>query len=132
MRYWSMSFITRVGLLALYTLSDFQTIIYRKGYVNLVMSFGAPRPSTVTPENGFSWIGASKLPLVPLTLFYRNNQVSQGFPYTAKNVPEGQIVPPEVMGEYYPCDKYVNPLYFNSCYYDFNDKHKKIDDTANG
>lgn len=125
MRYWSMSFITRVGLLGLYTLSDFQTIIDRKGYVNLVISFGAPRPSTVTPENGFSWIDASKLPLVPLTLFYRNNQVSQGFPYTAKNVPEGQIVPPEVMGEYYPCGKYVNPLYFNSCYYDFNDKHDK-------
>lgn len=125
MRYWSMSFITRVGLLGLYSLSDFQTIIDRKGYVNLVISFGAPRPSTVTPENGFSWIDASKLPLVPLTLFYRNNQVSQGFPYTAKNVPEGQIVPPEVMGEYYPCGTYVNPLYFNSCYYDFNDKHDK-------
>ncbi|WMJ80649.1 hypothetical protein RBU49_17890 [Clostridium sp. MB40-C1] len=122
MRYWSMSFITRVGLLGLYTLSDFQTVIDKKGYVNLVISFGASRPPCVTTRNGFTWIDASKLPLVPLNLFYRNNQVSQGFPYTAKNVPEGQIVPPEVMGEYYPCGKYVTPLYFNSCCYNCNDK----------
>ena len=44
MRYWSMSFITPGGLLGLYTISDFQTIIDKKGYVNLVISFGAPRP----------------------------------------------------------------------------------------
>jgi hypothetical protein len=43
MRYWSMSFITPGGLLGLYTISDFQTIIDKKGYVNLVISFGAPR-----------------------------------------------------------------------------------------
>lgn len=122
MRYWSMSFVSRVGLFGLYTLGDFQTVIDKNGYVNLVISFGAPRPSCVTTENGFNWIDASNLPLVPLTLFYRNNQVSQGFPYTAKNVPEGQIVPPEVMGEYYPCGKYVNPIYFNSCCYHCNDK----------
>lgn len=115
MRYWSMSFVTRVALLGLYTLGDFQAIIDKQGYVNLVISFGAPRPSRVTTENGFTWINASQLPLVPLYLFYRNNQVSQGFPYTAKNIPEGQIVPPEVMGEYYPCGNYVNPLYFKSC-----------------
>lgn len=125
MRYWSMSFITRVGLLGLYTLSDFQTIVDKKGYVNLVISFGASRPSYVTPENGFNWIDASNLPLVPLTLFYRNNQVSQGFPYSAKNIPEGEIVPPEVMGKYYPCGKYVDPLYFNSCCLDYNDKLNK-------
>jgi hypothetical protein len=125
MRYWSMSFITRIGLLGLYTLGDFQAVIDKKGYVNLVISFGASRPSCVTTENGFTWIDASDLPLVPLTLFYRNNQVSQRFLYTAKNVPEGQIVPPEVMGEYYPCGKYVNPLYFNSCCYDCSDKHDK-------
>ena len=115
MRYWSMSFVTRVALLGLYTLGDFQTIIDKRGYVNLVISFGARRPSRVTTENGFTWIDASQFPLVPLYLFYRNNQISQGFPYTAKNIPEGQIVPPEVMGEYYPCAKYVNPLYFKSC-----------------
>ncbi|MBV7272828.1 hypothetical protein I6U48_07865 [Clostridium sp. PL3] len=120
MRYWSMSFITRVGLFGLYTLGDFQTVIDKNGYVNLVISFGASRPSCVTTENGFNWIDISNLPLVPLTLFYRNNQVSQVFPYTAKNVPEGQIVPPKVMGEYYPCGKYVHPLYFNSCYCDCN------------
>lgn len=123
MRYWSMSFITQVGLLSLYTLGDFQTIIDKKGYVNLVISFGAPRPPHVTTENGFNWIDASKLPLVPLTLFYRNNQVSQRFPYSAKNIPEGQVVPPEVMGEYYPCGKYVNPLYFDSCCCDCNEKY---------
>lgn len=122
MRYWSMSFVTRVGLLGLYTLSDFQTVIDKNGYVNLVISFGAHRPSCVTTKNGFNWVDASNLPLVPLALFYRNNQVSQDFPYTAKDVPEGEIVPPEVMGEYYPCGKYVYPLYFNSCCYDFNDK----------
>lgn len=125
MRYWSMSFVTRVGLLGLYTLGDFQTIIDKKGYVNLVISFGAPRPPHVTPENGFNWIDASELPLVPLTLLYRNNQVSQGFPYSARNIPEGEIVPPEVMGEYYPCGKYVKPLYFNSCCFDCNDKHNE-------
>lgn len=115
MRYWSMSFITRVGLLGLYTLSDFETIIDKSGYVNLVISFGAPRPSCVTPENGYNWVDVSNLPLVPLILFYRNNQASSSFPYTAKNVPEGQIVSPEVMGAYYPCGKYVDPIYFNSC-----------------
>jgi len=126
MRYWSMSFITQVGLLSLYTISDFQTVMDKNGYVNLVISFGASRPSCVTTENGFNWIDASKLPLVPLTLFYRNNQVSQGFHYTAKNVPEGQIVPPKVMGEYYPCGKYVDPIYFNSCYHNCNNKPEKI------
>lgn len=125
MRYWSMSFVTRVGLLGLYTLGDFQTIIDKKGYVNLVISFGAQRPSCVTSENGFTWVDASDLPLVPLTIFYRNNQVSQGFPYTAKNIPEGQIIPQEVMGEYYPCGKYVDPLYFNSCSCDCSDNHAK-------
>ncbi|SET44907.1 hypothetical protein SAMN05660297_02421 [Natronincola peptidivorans] len=126
MRYWSMSFVTQVGLLGLYTLGDFQAIIDKKGYVNLVISFGAPRPPHVTTENGFAWIDASQLPLVPLTLFYRNNQVSPIFPYTAKNVPEGQIVPPEIMREYYPCGKYVTPLYFKSCCHDSdkNDKNK--------
>lgn len=114
MRYWSMSFVSRVGLLGLYTLGDFQTVIDNHGYVNLVISFGAPRPACVTTENGFNWIDASSLPFIPLTLFYRNNQVSQDFAFTAKNVPEGQIVPPEVMGEYYPCGKYVDPLYFNA------------------
>lgn len=125
MRYWSMSFVTRVGLLGLYTLSDFQAVIDKKGYVNLVISFGTSRPPSVTPENGYTWVDVSNLPLVPLTLFYRNNQVSQGFPYTAKNIPEGQIVPPEVMREYYPCGKYVNPIYFNSSYCDCDDKQDK-------
>lgn len=126
MRYWSMSFITRVGLFGLYTLSDFQTIIDKNGYVNLVISFGARRPSCVTTENGFNWVDASNLPLVPLTLFYRNNQVSHIFPYTAKNVPEGQIVPPNIMGKYYPCGNYVNPLYFDSCCHDCNNKDARI------
>lgn len=124
MRYWSMSFITRVGLLGLYTLGDFQTVIDKNGYVNLVISFGAQRPSCVTTENGFNWVDASNLPLVPLTLFYRNNHVSQTFPYTAKNVPEGQIVPPNVMGKYYPCGNYVNPIYFDSCCYTCSSKNK--------
>jgi hypothetical protein len=59
MQYWSMSFITPIGLLGLYTISDYQTIIDKKGYVNLVISFGAERPSSVTPENGFTWVDAS-------------------------------------------------------------------------
>jgi hypothetical protein len=125
MRYWSMSFVTRVALLGLYTLSDFQAVIDKKGYVNLVISFGAQRPSCVTTENGFTWVDASNLPLVPLTLFYRNNQVSPGFPFSAKDVPLGQVVQPEVMGEYYPCGNYVNPIYFNSCCHDCSDKHDK-------
>lgn len=123
MRYWSMSFVTRVVFFGLYTLSDFQTVIDKNGYVNLVMSFGVPRPSQVTTENGFNWVDVSQLPLVPLYLIYRNNQVSQGFPYSAKNIAEGQIVPPEVMGEYYPCGKYVNPLYFDSCCYNGSEEH---------
>lgn len=122
MRYWSMSFVTQVGLFGLYTLSDYQTVTDKKGYVNLVISFGAQRPPCVTTENGFNWIDASNLPLVPLILFYRNNQVSQNSPYSAKNVPEGQIVPPEIMKEYYPCGKYVNPIYFDSCSCDCNEK----------
>lgn len=116
MRYWSMSFVTPIGLLAFYTISDYQTIIDKMGYVNLVISFGAPRPSGVTPENGFTWVGASHLPLVPLFLIYRNNQISPNFPYTAKNVLKNEIVSPQEMGEYYPCGKYVNPIYFYSCY----------------
>jgi len=126
MRYWSMSFITRVGLLGLYTLGDFQAIIDKKGYVNLVISFGASRPSFVTTENGFTWIDTSHLPLVPFSLFYRNNQVSQGFPYTAKDISEGQMVPPKIMGEYYPCAKYVSPQYLNSsCCNDHNEQDKR-------
>lgn len=121
MCYWSMPFVSIVGLLWLYTLSDIQAIIDKNCYVNPVISFGAPRPACVTTD----WIDASNLPLVPLTLLYRNNQISPNFPYTAKEIPEGQIVPPEVMGEYYPCGKYVNPLYFNLCCYDCSDKHDK-------
>lgn len=116
MRYWSMSFVTPIGLLAFYTISDYQTIIDKMGYVNLVISFGAPRPSGVTPENGFTWVDASHLPLVPLFLIYRNNQISPNFPYTAKNVLKNEIVSPQEMGEYYPCGKYVNSVYFYSCY----------------
>ncbi|RUL49326.1 hypothetical protein [Lysinibacillus antri] len=118
MRYWSMSFVSPVGLLGLYTLSDFETVIDKNGYVNLVISFGAPRPSCVTTESGFNWIDASNLPLIPLQLFYRNKIVSDDFPYSAKDVPEGDIVSPEVMGEYYPCGKYVDPIYFKKNYCD--------------
>jgi hypothetical protein len=121
MRYWSMSFVTPGGILGLYTISDFQTIIDKKGYVNLVISFGAPRPSSVTSGNGFTWVDASQLPMVPLFLFYRNNQISESFPYTAKDLPAGVTVPPKVMGRYYPCGNYVNPDYFNSCCW--NDHH---------
>jgi hypothetical protein len=123
MRYWSMMFASRAALLGLYTLGDFQTVIDKKGYVNLVISFGAPRPACVTPGNGFNWVDVSHLPLVPLYLFYRNNQVAEEFPYSARNIPEGHIVPPEVMGKYYPCGKYVDPLYFKSCGCDCDDKH---------
>lgn len=108
MQYWSMSFITPIGFLGLYTISDYQTIIDKKGYVNLVISFGAPRPSDITPENGFTWVDASHLPLVPLYLFYRNNQISRNFPYTAEDVPKNEIVTREDMKKYYPCGKYVN------------------------
>lgn len=121
MRYWSMTFITPVDIIGLYTISDFQTIIDKKGYVNLVISFGAPRPSCVTTKNGFTWVDVSHLPRVPLFLEYRNNQVSEHFPYTAKDLPAGETVPPEVMGKYYPCGKYVDPLYFNSCCWDNDD-----------
>ncbi|PFN96366.1 hypothetical protein COJ85_24555 [Bacillus sp. AFS076308] len=58
-----------------------------------------------TTEKGFSWIDASQFPLLPLQLIYRNNHVSQDFPYTAKGIPVGDIVPTEVMGKYYPCGK---------------------------
>lgn len=118
MRYWSMSFVSKVGLLGLYTLADFETVIDKNGYVNLVISFGARRPSCVTTENGFSWIDASNLPLIPLQLFYRNKIVSDHFPYSAKNIPEGDIVSPEVMGEYYPCGKYVDHVDFKKSYCD--------------
>lgn len=112
MRYWSMSFVSPVGLLGLYTLADFQTVIDKTGYVNLIISFGAPRPSYVTTENGFNCVDASQLPLIPLQLFYRNKIISQNFPYSANNIPAGNIVPLEVMGEYYPCGKYIKPTYF--------------------
>jgi hypothetical protein len=74
--------------------------------------------------------------MVPLFLFYRNNQISASFPYTAKDLPAGETVPPEVMGKYYPCGNYVNPDYFNACCwdYDHNDSccdksSKKINDS---
>lgn len=118
MRYWSMSFVSPVGLLGLYTLADFETVLDKNGYVNLVISYGAPRPSCVTTENGFNWIDASYLPLIPLQLFYRNKIVSESFPYTAKGLQPGHIVTPEVMREYYPCGKYVSPSYFNKYYSD--------------
>jgi hypothetical protein len=126
MRYWSMTFLTPVGIIGLYTLGDFQAIIDKKGYVNLVISFGAPRPSCVTTENGFTWVDVSHLPLVPLFLEYRNNQISKHFPYTAKDVPTDETVPPEVMGKYYPCGKYVNPMYFDC--WDQNDFASCCDD----
>lgn len=113
MRYWSMSFISPVGLLGLYTLADFETVVDKNGYVNLVISFGAPRPPCVNTKNGFNWIDASHLPLIPLRLFYRNKIVSDDFPYSAKDVSENTIVSPKIMGEYYPCGRYVNPAYFN-------------------
>ena len=113
MRYWSMTFLTPVGIIGLYTLGDFQAIIDKKGYVNLVISFGAPRPSCVTTENGFTWVDVSQLPLVPLFLEYRNNQISEHFPFTAKGLPAGETVPPEAMGKYYPCGRYVEPMYFD-------------------
>jgi hypothetical protein len=113
MQYWSMSFISPINLMGLYTISDYQTIIDKKGYVNLVISFGASRPSSVTSENGFTWVDASQLPLVPLFLFYRNNQISQNFlQHTAANVPTNEIVTPQDMGEYYPSGKYVDTMYF--------------------
>ncbi|WP_051280348.1 hypothetical protein [Anaerovorax odorimutans] len=118
MRYWSMSFVSPVGLLGLYTLADFETVIDKNAYVNLIISFGASRPSCVTTENGFTWIDASHLPLIPLKLFYRNKIVSQDFPYSANNIPAGDIVPPEVMGEYYPCGKYITPTYFKKYFCD--------------
>lgn len=55
-------------------------------------------------------------PLVSLFLLYRNNQVSPNLPYTAKNVPINEIVSPQEMGEYYPCGKYINSVFFYSCY----------------
>lgn len=113
MRYWSMTFVTPVQVIGLYTLGDFQAILDNRGYVNLVISFGAPRPSSVTADNGFTWVDVSRLPMVPLFLDYRNNQISEYFHYTAKGLPPGEIVPPEVMGKYYPCGKYVNPMYFD-------------------
>jgi hypothetical protein len=113
MQYWSMSFISPINIMGLYTISDYQTIIDKKGYVNLVISFGAPRPSSVTSKNGFTWVDASQLPLVPLFLFYRNNQISQNFlNHTAANVPKGEIVTPQDMGKYYLSGKYVDPMYF--------------------
>lgn len=112
MRYWSMMFATKIGYLGLYTIGDFQTIIDKSGYVNLVISFGAPRPAFVTSKNGFTWVDLSELPLVPFSIIYRNTLVSPTFPYTAKNVPVGEVVPPEVMGKYYPCGKYVDANYF--------------------
>lgn len=110
MRYWGMSFTSPIGFIGLYTIGDFQTIIDKNGFVNLVISFGAPRPSCVTSENGFTWVDLSQLPLIPFQIIYRNTLISQFFPFTAKDVPAGQVVPPEVMGEYYPCGKYISPL----------------------
>jgi hypothetical protein len=113
MQYWSMNFITPVGMLGLYTLSDYQTIIDQEGYVNLVISFGAQRPSSVTSENGFTWVDASQLPLVPLFLMYRNNQISQNFLHqTAAEVPPGEMVTAEDMGEYYLAGQYLDPIDF--------------------
>jgi len=116
MRYWSMSFVSPVGLVGLYSLADFETVIDKNGYVNLVISFGTPRPSFVTTKNGYNWIDASHLPLIPLQLFYRNKIVSEDFPYTAKGLQPGHIVSPEIMGEYYPCGKYVDPDNFKKYY----------------
>lgn len=113
MQYWSMNFVTPVGMLGLYTISDYQTIIDNEGYVNLVISFGAPRPSSVTSENGYTWIDASQLPLVPLFLIYRNNQISENFiHYTAADIRPGEVVTPQDMGEYYPSSIYVDPMDF--------------------
>ena len=115
MRYWSFMFTTRIGYLGLYTISDFQTHIDKYGYVNLVISFGAERPKSVTADNGYTWVNVSHLPLISFSLIYRNTLISPNFPFVPRNVPEGEIVPPEVMGEYYPCGIYVDPSYFDVC-----------------
>ncbi|PAM94756.1 hypothetical protein B4N84_11015, partial [Flavobacterium sp. IR1] len=75
--------------------------------------FGASRPSSVTSENGYTWIDASQLPLVPLFLIYRNNQISENFiHYTAADIRPGEVVTPQDMGEYYPSGIYVDPMDF--------------------
>lgn len=118
MRYWSMMAASHIGFLGLYTLGDFQMIVDDDGYVNLVIGFGAERPANVTAENGFTWADLSNLPMIPIVIIYRNTLISPSFPFSAKDVPMNQVVSPEVMGDYYPCGKYVEPLYFSPCSYE--------------
>lgn len=61
-------------------------------------------------RNGFTRVDLSQSPLIPFQIIYRNTLISQFFPFTAKDVPAGHVVPPQVMGEYYPCGRYINPI----------------------
>jgi hypothetical protein len=111
MRYWSVTFFAKHGDFGFKTIGDYQTVIDKNGFVNMVVSLGVPRPHFVTAENGFTWVDLADLPLLDYYILYRNVLVSPGFKYTAKTVCEGKEVPPEIMGAYYPCGKYVEPGY---------------------
>ncbi len=106
MRYWSFAFFAIHGAFGLKTISDYQTVVDQDGYVNLIVGFGAPRPSFVTPDNGFTWVDLSELPPVPISIIYRNILISSSFKYSAKDVPVDTLVPPRLLGEYYPCGNY--------------------------
>ncbi|CCF13783.1 putative uncharacterized domain protein [Brevibacillus laterosporus GI-9] len=105
MRYWSMSFVSKVGTATICTVADYQTVLDEQGFATLVVGFGAPRPAFAIPEHGYTWIDLGNQPVKGV--IYRNMVVSACFPCTAVNIPFGQQVSMQ-MGEYLPVGQYIS------------------------
>jgi len=105
MRYWSLSFASSRSF-TLFTLADAEAVIGPDGYVNLVVGFGAPRPTEATAENGYTWVNLKGKPVS--ILVYRNMVPSLDFPYLAGAVPAGEMVSDQ-LGEYLPQGRLLKP-----------------------
>ncbi|MEG6584749.1 hypothetical protein [Dendrosporobacter sp. 1207_IL3150] len=102
MRYWGLSFGTLLNQTTHYSIADYE-VTTLDNIAKVVVSFGASRPSFVTPENGFTWIDLSGLN--PDLLIYRNS-LSGGFPFTSSGLPESSPVG-HSLGSYLPIGKYL-------------------------
>lgn len=102
MRYFSMSIGRLMGMKGVLTVSDYNFII-KNGYIKLVIGFGAPKPSYITEENGFTYI---ELKDKPANIILYRNTLFGGFPFVAKDIKEGEVVPEEALEKYYPVARY--------------------------
>jgi hypothetical protein len=104
-RYWSMSFATKDQLTTAFSLPDCQAAIGSDGYVNMVVGFGAPRPTKATAEYGYTWIDMKYHPVS--TLIFRILLPSKGLSLPLQTIPSGGLVTDQ-LGEYLPVARYIS------------------------